>query len=178
MQDGILPPAHDDMMRMIDAKVKGKRFLEICCGNGLLSLRIARTVKGSEVLSTDGDTPAFREAANAGMWRHEGMYRTRPLKLTMYTLPALCDQIRHFRAEVIVGFRCFSTLFGGNREFAMRFSHDVWRAGVREMVVEGRRDEAAKRPTVMDDVGPFVMFWEVKGAARGVRYLEQRVKGL
>lgn len=170
--NGRFPKIHDAITDMAMASLRGRRILDLGCSYGLLGTRLRQNGLADVVVGVDASLDVLSDALRAGI-----PIMARPLRVTRESLPQLLAWVREHKLDAIVARRILPELFGNDLETGRLFGHLVARAGIKEMIIEGRViSPNAKNPlqSIDQEVKMLVeSFREVKRAG-AVSYLVAR----
>ena len=139
-REGRYPAIHDEMFAVVTSRVVGRRYLDLCCSTGLLGQRIAAKAWAETVVGVDGDNGALQAGKDAGI-----NVPLIHLAITDTTMDQLGDLIRQHGLTVMLARRCLPELSDGDPERAKRLLAITAKAGITEIVVQGR--DVSRRTT-------------------------------
>jgi hypothetical protein len=127
------PAIHNAMSDFAAAHMRGNFLLDLGCAYGLLGARLASENGGLPCAGIEANETTIRAAQDAGV-----PIRFYKLKITRDTLPALSAILDETRARTVVARRILPELWGEDLEGGRLFADALAKAGVRELLIEGR----------------------------------------
>lgn len=130
---GRWPEIHTPVTNMALNMLYGMRLVDLGCSYGLLGARLKAVLGLEAVLGLDADAAVLQAAQEAGV----------PIELTVLKITGYQDvlaAVSAFRADCMVCRRILPELFGHDLQEGDLFGAKMARAGVKEMIVQGRVD--------------------------------------
>lgn len=169
---GEWPAIHVPVVNMAVEMMIGMRLIDLGCSYGLLGARLAGVLGLEAVLGLDADEAVLAAAIEAKVPIHHQL-----LRVTKDTLTDLIWAVSDFRADCMVCRRILPELFGDDLELGDLFGAKMARAGVKEMIVQGRVDSGRatnKLHNVEAEVAMLRRCWEPIRQQGSVVYLRAR----
>lgn len=132
-KDGTFPKIHNAIVNVAAAELGARVVLDLGCSYGLLGARLIKMGVVDIAIGVDIDGDVLQAAHDAGVpiTQHH-------LKIEPATFAELLASVRGHRVTAVLARRILPELFGHDIPAGKQFAHLLARAGVKEMVVEGR----------------------------------------
>lgn len=131
--DGTFPKIHEAIANVALTELTGRRVLDLGCSYGLLGARLRKWGVATEAVGIDVDENVIAAAQAAGVpvgFNH--------LRLERASFPEALAIVKAQHLDVVIARRIMPELFGKDLEAGKLFAHLLARAGVKEMIIEGR----------------------------------------
>lgn len=136
---GEWPAIHNAMSEMAITYVTGRRLLDLGCSYGLLGARITAENAMEPGIGVDASSDAIAAGKAARVPLDLKFMRVLPRRSDWLDLMAI---IRDNGVDVVIARRVFPELFGEHVDEMSAFGEELRRAGIKELLVQGRVETA------------------------------------
>lgn len=141
LETGVFPDIHRPMVEAVQwACPADARFIDLGACFGLLGAAVLTLRPGAFAIGVERSARAIEDGQRAGV----PMQCIR-LDVRRETLPDLVALVRRFRVNTILARRVLPELWGEDIEGGRMFAQSMRGAGVRQVIIEGRKAVASAR---------------------------------